>query len=505
MKQQEVISPGYAKTLRPTAPEAEAVLGLYFSVLDYGFVSLVDYMGSDAAIVQAARVSYGAGTRSARDGAGLVDHLRRHRHTTPTEMVEFKFHCAMPMFVARQWIRHRTASVNEYSGRYSLMPLVFYTPPASQLRAQSATNRQGRGEEALDFGQHEAAAAAWNDGRDRAVDTYLDLADADVARELARIDLPLSTYTQWYWKIDLHNLLHFLTLRVDAHAQWEIREYARVMAGLVRRVAPLSYAAWIEHDVAGVRFGAAERSALWQLLSDPALNGAGSVEGAARRAGEESGLKASALSEFVAKIAPPDRPEFRVDPADGKPPQYFADRFAAADAEAVAASKYRRGIGAPENGFDLIAPEGFEAPAAPAPSEAAAPEETADAVPVDIASAVDTLVAQLGAEDKAALRAKGYLPFHQTLGRWVRNAWGLWSGGPLKDHLTAAGLTHADDMSSVVLGALVARLRGTEFDLGAAVARYRRFWEASRSGHDPELMAAAADVGPEAGPHGGAS
>jgi thymidylate synthase (FAD) len=466
-------------TKRVTVPEAEEVLGLYFPRLDHGFVGLVDYMGGDPSVVRAARVSYGAGTRKTSDDAGLIDYLRRHAHTTPTEMIEVVLHMAMPMFVARQWIRTRTASVNEYSGRYSLMPLVFYTPPAEQLRPQSTTNKQGRGGEALDADRYEAAAAAWNDGRDRAVDAYLDLTEGDVARELARIDLPLSTYTQWYWKIDLHNLLKMMTLRVDPHAQWETRQYAEVVAGLARRVAPLSYEAWVEHDVAGVRLGASERRAVADVVAG--------ID--AKDAAAWHGIRGRALDEFLRKLAPPEAPDFRVDPADGKPPAFFAERFERLNAEAVAASRARRGLPSVETN------EGAPHPAAVDPA----------APPADLASAVDALVAQLGAEDKAALRAKGYLPFHQTLGRWVRNAWGLWSGGPLKDHLTAAGLTHADDMSSVVLGALVARLRGTEFDLVAAVARYRRFWEASRSGDNPDLMAAVADVGPEAGPQGGAS
>jgi thymidylate synthase (FAD) len=488
-----------AETKRLTVPAAEEVLGLYFGVLDYGFVGLVDYLGGDPSVVRAARVSYGAGTRKTSDDAGLIDYLRRHAHTTPTEMIEVVLHMAMPMFVARQWIRTRTASVNEYSGRYSLMPLVFYTPPADQLRPQSTTNKQGRGGEALDAARYEAAAAAWNDGRDRAVDAYLDLTEGDVARELARIDLPLSTYTQWYWKIDLHNLLKMMTLRVDPHAQWETRQYAEVVAGIARRVAPLSYEAWVEHDVAGVRFGAREREALRLMLEGVAV---GTVEAA-----REAGLSGRSRDEFFAKLKPRPRPDFRVDPAGGLPPEHFAERFERLNAEAVAASKYRRGIGAPENAFELITPEGFEAPAAPAPSEAAATEEPAGAVPADFDAALDALDRCLSAEDKAALRARGYVPFHATIGRWIRNAWGLWStpGGPLKEHLASLGLTHPDDMSGVVLAAYVARLRGTGFDLPAAVARYRRFWEAPRSGHDPELMAAVADVGPEAGPHGGAS
>jgi thymidylate synthase (FAD) len=304
-------------------PEADEALGLYFPVLDHGFVALVDYMGSDAAIESAARVSYGHGTRRASDTRGLLRYLRRHKHTTPTEMVELKFHCAMPMFVARQWVRHRTASVNEYSGRYSLMPLLFYTPPPEQLMRQSADNRQGRGE-ALPEAERADALRRWREGREFAVATYEQLGAADVARELARIDLPLSTYTQWYWKIDLHNLLHFLTLRVDTHAQWEIREYARVMAGLVRRVAPLTYEAWVDYDLAGASFSRMEVDALRAALAsaDP--------KAALDRGALAATLSAREVDEFLSKLAPRERPDFRVDPADAKPGSFFAERFAAA-------------------------------------------------------------------------------------------------------------------------------------------------------------------------------
>ncbi|MDH3298526.1 MAG: FAD-dependent thymidylate synthase, partial [Gemmatimonadota bacterium] len=229
-----------AETKRPTIPAAEEILGGYFGVLDHGFVSLVDYMGSDEDIERAARVSYGYGTRKRSATRGLIRYLRRHAHTTPSEMVEFKFHCSMPIFVARQWIRHRTASVNEYSGRYSLMPLLFYKPEAASFALQSAVNNQGREDQPAAPSLYADAIARWESLRQQASDTYGWLVSEDIARELARIDLPLSTYTQWYWKIDLHNLLHFLRLRADPHAQWEIQEYGRVMAGMLARVAPLT-------------------------------------------------------------------------------------------------------------------------------------------------------------------------------------------------------------------------------------------------------------------------
>jgi thymidylate synthase (FAD) len=254
------------ETRRPTNPAAEEILGGYFPVLDHGFVSLVDYMGSDDSIERAARVSYGYGTRQTSQTRGLIRYLRRHHHTTPSEMVELKFHCAMPMFIARQWIRHRTANVNEYSGRYSLIPLVFYTPRAEDFAKQSPVNNQGRSSESASSEVFSNATSRWASLRRDASDTYSWMVGEDIAREIARIDLPMSTYTQWYWKIDLHNLLHFLKLRIDPHAQYEIRAYAEVMAGIVKRVAPLSYEAWIDYDVAAASFSRGELAALRDLI-----------------------------------------------------------------------------------------------------------------------------------------------------------------------------------------------------------------------------------------------
>jgi thymidylate synthase (FAD) len=254
------------ETRRPTNPAAEEILGGYFPVLDHGFVSLVDYMGTDDSIERAARVSYGYGTRQTSQTRGLIRYLRRHHHTTPSEMVELKFHCAMPMFIARQWIRHRTANVNEYSGRYSLIPLVFYTPRAEDFAKQSPVNNQGRSSESASPEMHRNATSRWTSLRRDASETYAWMVGEDIAREIARIDLPMSTYTQWYWKIDLHNLLHFLKLRIDPHAQYEIRAYAEVMAGMVKRVAPLSYEAWIDYDVAAASFSRGELAALRDLV-----------------------------------------------------------------------------------------------------------------------------------------------------------------------------------------------------------------------------------------------
>jgi thymidylate synthase (FAD) len=238
----------------------------------------------------------------------------------------------MPMFIARQWIRHRTASVNEYSGRYSLMPMLFYTPGEAQLQTQSRINNQGRSGQAIDARLQAEAVQRWNRVRDESRQTYEWMTTNEIARELARIDLPLSTYTQWYWKIDLHNLLHFLSLRVDAHAQWEIQEYGRVMAGMLKRVAPLSYEAWIDYDVCGAHVSRLELDALRSLVS-------GSAEGIAPRADSaplsraallERGLAAREIDELVAKLQPAARPDFELDLSQAKAPAEFEARFAAA-------------------------------------------------------------------------------------------------------------------------------------------------------------------------------
>lgn len=301
------------ETRRPTTAAAEEIVGGYFPVLDHGFVSLVDYMGSDEDVERAARVSYGFGTRKVSETRGLVRYLRRHRHTTPSEMVELKFHCAMPMFVARQWIRHRTASVNELSARYSLMPLLFYTPAEEHFQLQSQSNKQGRAGGA-DADVYRQAVARWERLREEAGGTYGWLLEEDVAREIARIDLPVSTYTQWYWKVDLHNLLHFLSLRVDPRAQYEIRAFAEVIAGIVKRVAPLSYEAWVDYELGGAPLSYGERQALARLLE---------VDEAGVRARPGSGLDGAALGdcglsprevrEFLDKLRPTERPDFELD------------------------------------------------------------------------------------------------------------------------------------------------------------------------------------------------
>jgi len=322
-----------SQTRRPTSPLAEEILGLYFPVLDHGFVSLVDYMGTDECIERAARVSYGYGTRQTSQTRGLLRYLRRHMHTTPSEMVEFKFHCSMPMFVARQWIRHRSANVNEYSGRYSLMPMLFYTPTEEQLQTQSKRNNQGRSGTAVESVKYTEAVRRWNEIREKSREAYEWMTFEDMARELSRIDLPLSTYTQWYWKIDLHNLLHFLKLRVDTHAQWEIQEFGRVMAGMLKRVAPLSYEAWIDYDVCGARVSRMELNALRRLVS---VSAEGEVLRARDGAGldlaglADSGLAKREASELLEKLAPKSVPDFELDMSRAASAESFAERFAEA-------------------------------------------------------------------------------------------------------------------------------------------------------------------------------
>lgn len=250
------------------AETVESLLGKEFPVLDRGFVRLVDVMGSDDSIVQAARVSYGKGTKKRHEDKGLIRYLMRHQHTTPFEMVEFKFHVKLPIFVARQWIRHRTANVNEYSGRYSVMEDQFYVPNAEDIRYQSKTNRQGRGEEAVSEETQREFIQALNDVTEKSYKDYQKFIDAGVARELARINLPLSLYTQWYWKIDLHNLLHFLKLRLDVKAQAEFRRYALVMAEIVKQVCPITWEAFADYQLNSLEFSALELNVIARHLSD---------------------------------------------------------------------------------------------------------------------------------------------------------------------------------------------------------------------------------------------
>lgn len=302
-------------TKRTTVPAAEKILGGYFPVLDHGFVALIDYMGTDVDVERAARLSYSHGTRQVSQTRGLVRYLRRHRHTTPSEMVELKFHCAMPIFVARQWIRHRTASVNEMSARYSLMPLLFYTPDLENFQLQSKSNNQGR-EGGAPAEVYREAVERWEHLREESGGTYGWLLEEDLARELARLDLPLSIYTQWYWKMDLHNLLHFLSLRCDGHAQWEIRQFANVMAAMVKRVAPLSYEAWVDYELTGAHLSRGELKLVRKFIAvneDGSLRDMMYLPAVGEGEAEEYDLSKREFRELVAKLQPQEVPNFELD------------------------------------------------------------------------------------------------------------------------------------------------------------------------------------------------
>ncbi len=277
-------------TLRAVSDGMEAHLYKAHEVLDHGFVRVIDYMGNDAAIVQAARVSYGAGTKKVNDDSGLIRYLMRHWHSTPFEMCELKLHVKLPIFVARQWIRHRTANVNEYSARYSIMDREFYIPQPEQLAAQSTVNNQGRGatlqgEEAARVLEVLKADAA------RSYDHYEAMLSQDgqqgLARELARMNLPANIYTQWYWKVDLHNLFHFLRLRADAHAQYEIRVYADAIARVVADWVPVAFGAFEDYRMGGVTLSAKAIAVLKRRL-------AGEVVGQ-----EDSGMSKGEWREFL--------------------------------------------------------------------------------------------------------------------------------------------------------------------------------------------------------------
>jgi len=279
------------QTLRPVSLELEKVLYQPFEVLDHGFVRVIDYMGNDSSVVQAARVSYGQGTKKVNADKALINYLIANRHTTPLEMCEIKFHIKLPIFVARQWIRHRTASVNEYSARYSIVEDEFYVPKAENLSAQSKINHQGRDENnVLNVAESKRVLEILKNDALKSYDHYLEMINQDsagnivdkdkegLARELARMNLPLSCYTQWYWKIDLHNLLHFLNLRADSHAQYEIRVYAQIMLNLVQKWVPHCFEAFVKHHKNG------------QNISQPALEVIKKMLKGEKVAQENSGL-----------------------------------------------------------------------------------------------------------------------------------------------------------------------------------------------------------------------
>ena len=252
---------------RVVSPEAERLLDYPMPVLDKGFVTLVDYMGNDARIAQAARVSTGGGSKSPEEDCMLINHLIKNAHTSPFEHVVIEFHCKMPIFVARQWVRHRTARLNEISGRYSVMKDEFYLPPSGQISKQSKSNMQGRANDEVPDELKQKVLDVLKREQGNAYASYSELVNDGIARELARINLPLSLYTEWYWQMDLHNLFHFLELRLDPHAQWEIRQYAGALALIAKAVAPMAYAAFEKHVLCRVGFSADEAKVLFGLIA----------------------------------------------------------------------------------------------------------------------------------------------------------------------------------------------------------------------------------------------
>ena len=270
-------------TLRATVPSLEEILYKPLPALDHGFVRVVDYMGDDTAIVQSARVSYGKGTKKISNDKGLIKYLMRHWHSTPFEMCEIKLHVKLPIFIARQWIRHRTANVNEYSARYSILDKEFYIPSVENLASQSQVNKQGRAESLSSEEANKVITLLKNDAEqtyrnyevmlnENSEGETLDDGSMGISRELARMNLTLNTYTQWYWKIDLNNLLHFLALRADAHAQYEIRVYADIILDIVKKWVPVTYEAFEDYRVGGTQLSAKEILILKKIIKGETVN-----------------------------------------------------------------------------------------------------------------------------------------------------------------------------------------------------------------------------------------
>lgn len=277
---------------RYSSPAADELLDKPLPVLDHGFVRLVDYLGNDSRVVQAARVSYGDGTKTVREDAALIDYLLRNRHTSPFEMVELTLHVKAPIFVARQWMRHRSGSANEISGRYSVMPDEFYLPGPEQIRAQGKRSRQV-GEGSLDGETAHGASESFDAALHQSYGTYQELLESGVAREMAREVLPVGLYTEFYWKQDLHNLFHFLRLRMDWHAQYEIRAYGDAVAQCAKAVAPLAFRSFEEHILHGRSFSRGELSLLRDALDMARLE----------EALESSGMRPGRRREFLEKLA----------------------------------------------------------------------------------------------------------------------------------------------------------------------------------------------------------
>ncbi|MEM9549761.1 MAG: FAD-dependent thymidylate synthase [Pseudomonadota bacterium] len=291
----EELRSSHRQTRRVVAEGMEQHLYTAYPVLDHGFVRVIDYMGDDAAITQAARVSYGKGTKSVQNDEGLIRYLMRHWHSTPFEMCEIKLHVKLPVFVARQWIRHRTANVNEYSARYSILDREFYIPAPEHVAAQSVVNNQGRGD-ALQGEEAARVLEILKADSARAYDNYETMISQDgqqgLARELARMNLPANVYTQWYWKVDLHNLFHFLRLRADAHAQYEIRVYAEEMCKIVADWVPFAYRAFEDYRMGGANLSGTAIECIRRMLGGEAVTQ------------ENSGMSKGEWREFQAVLAP---------------------------------------------------------------------------------------------------------------------------------------------------------------------------------------------------------
>ena len=271
------------KTKRVTVPKLEEILFEAIPILDHGFIRVIDYMGDDTSIVQAARVSYGKGTKQVSTDSGLIKYLMRHWHSTPFEMCEIKYHVKLPIFIARQWIRHRTANVNEYSARYSILDKEFYLPSNKNLAAQSRNNRQGRGD-IIDGDQAKEVLNLLKSDAERTYENYekmlnqrydgsiIDEKKSGLARELARMNLTLNTYTQWYWKTDLLNLMNFLRLRADSHAQYEIRSYADAMLDTLKRWVPITYEAFMDYRVGGTEVSSKGKTVIQKLIQNKKIS-----------------------------------------------------------------------------------------------------------------------------------------------------------------------------------------------------------------------------------------
>ena len=294
------------KTKRVTVPKLEEILFEAIPILDHGFIRVIDYMGDDTSIVQAARVSYGKGTKQVSTDSGLIKYLMRHWHSTPFEMCEIKYHVKLPIFIARQWIRHRTANVNEYSARYSILDKEFYLPSNKNLAAQSQNNRQGRGD-IIDGDQAKEVLNLLKSDAERTYENYekmlnqrydgsiIDEKKSGLARELARMNLTLNTYTQWYWKTDLLNLMNFLRLRADSHAQYEIRSYADAMLDTLKRWVPITYEAFMDYRVGGTEVSSKGKIVIQKLIQNKKISL------------EESGLSKREWNELMEAINLKDR------------------------------------------------------------------------------------------------------------------------------------------------------------------------------------------------------